>query len=402
MSDDLLRRLLQAGLLEALGDDDKRRERAEAAAAATGEWLGLAGRPHLASAVVLAIDETGEAGGPAFDYAGERLLHEWPTLPNVYPEGPSELLRAIVLQAVDKAVAADPNLAAAAWYITRTIGEMSISAGRWAPVVDDVIGAIDRAVRERLVKEWVPTMLQSKLKMPRTAAGDVELPEAGSTEELHEALEPYNSNLQGHHNLVSAVLGEHVPPILDELVVAVDAVRAWSSEGGDMKTFSTALGRDLRALLAQQARIVEASRLRESLLWWRLAGRSELLGMRYKHVEDPATRSLAAASDLHRLCPAVTPEAVEHLLADVVADSGPLDDQLSFDGLAEAWATLSSSLELTHSAGPLIGALNSGHQGALPPAMVRGFTPVEAAVVAFRDLQTIRLTSVVADIESSS
>ncbi len=401
MSDDLLLRLLQAGLLEALGDDDQRRERAEAAAVATGEWLGLAGRPHLASAVVLAIDESSEPGGEAFDHAEKHLLHEWPALRNVYPERPRELLRAIVLQGVDKVVATDRDLAAAAWYITRTVRDMSISAGRWAPVVEDVIGDIDRAVHERLVKEWAPTMPQSKLVMPKTTPDDAELPKVESTEELHEALDPYKPNLAGHHNTVSAVLGEHVPPILDELVAAVNAVRAGSGKGGAMKAFAAALGRDLRELLAQQARIVEASRLREALLWWRLAGQSELLGVRYGQIEDPATRALAAAGDLHQLCPAVTPEAVEHLLVDVVSDSEPLDVQISFDRLAEAWMKLSPSLELAHSAGPLIGALGLGEQDALPPAMRRDLTPVEAAVVAFRDLQTTRLTSVVPDIESS-
>ena len=241
-------------------------------------------------------------------------------------------------------------------------------------------------------------MPQSKLVMPKTAADDAGLPKAASTRQLHAALEPYESDLATYHDSVAAVLGEHVPPILDHLV---NAVRAGSGKGEAMRTFSAALGRDLRALLAQQAQFVEASRLRETLLWWRLAGRSELLGERYRQVEDPATRALAAAGDLHQLCPAVTPEAVEHLLADVVSDSEPLDVQLSFDALAAAWTKLSSSLGLAHSAGPLIGALSLGEEGALPPAMRRDLSPVEAAVVAFRDLQTTRLTSLVPDIESS-
>ena len=180
MSDDLLLRLLQAGLLEALGDDDQRRVRAEAATVATGEWLALAGRPHFPSAVVLAIDERGEPRGPAFDHAEERLLHEWPTLRNVYPEGPSELLRAIVLQAVDKAVAgrSGPRSRSLVHH-TDPCGDMSISAGRWVRVVDDVISDIDRAVRERLVREWAPTMPESKLVMPKTAADDVGIPGGG-------------------------------------------------------------------------------------------------------------------------------------------------------------------------------------------------------------------------------
>ena len=344
MSDDLILRLLQAGLLEALGDDDLRRERAETAAAATGAWLGSAGRPHLASAVMLAIDESGEPTGAAFDHAEECLLDEWPTLRNAFPERPSELLRAIVLRGVDRAAATDPELAAAAWYVTRTVREMSISAGRWTPVVEDVIDEINSAVNERLTKEWAPTMPQSKLVMPAIATDD---------------------------------------------------------PGEAMKTFAAALGRDLRALLAQQAQLIEASRLRETLLWWRLAGWSELLDERYGQVEDPATCALAAAGDLHQLCPPVAPEAVEHLLADVVSGSEPLDVQLSFDSFAAAWTKLSSRLALAHSAGPLVGALSLGEQDALPPAMRRDLSPVEAAVVAFRDLQTTRLTSLAPEIESS-
>ncbi len=350
---------------------------------ATGEWLALDGRPNLPSAVVLAIDEESKPGGPAYDHAEESLLNEWPALRNAYPEGPSELLRAIILQGVDKAVAADPDLAAAAWYITRTLRDMSISAGRWAQVVDDMIGQIDRAVRERLVRKWAPTSAASKLVIPE-AADDADLPEVVSTEQLYASLEPYKSDFSGYSQHVSGALAEHVPPILDELVAAAG------------------LRTDLRAWLAQQASLVEASRLREALLWWRLASRSELLGVRYREVDDPATRALAAAGDLHRLCPVVTPEAVEHLLADVVSDSGPLDVLLSFDGLAEAWIELSGSLGLGHSAGPLIGALSLGEKGALPPAMAGDLTPMVAAVVAFRDLQAIRLTSVVSDTELSS
>lgn len=382
MSDNLLLRLLKAGLLEALGEDDQRRERAEAAAVATGEWLERDGRPHLLSAVVLAIDESSEPAGPAFDHAEELLLDEWPTLRYAYPEGPGELLRAIVLQGVNNAVAADPDHAAAAWYITRTLRDLSISAGRWSHVVDDMIGHIDRAVRERLARKWAPTSAASKLVIPE-AADDADLPEVVSTGQLYASLEPYKSDFVSYYQHVSGALAEHVPPILDELVAAA-GLRA-----------------DLRAWLAQQASLVEASRLREALLWWRLGGRSELLGMRYRQVEDPAELALVAAGDLYLLCPAVTPEAVEHLLADVVSDSAPLDVQLSFGQLAEAWKVLLPSLGLGHSAEPL-GALVLGHRGALPPAMVRDLTPVEAAVIAFRDLQAMRLTSVVSDSESSS
>ena len=344
MRDNLILELLRAGLLESLADDDLRRERAEAAAAATGEWLRQEGRPQFASAVILAIDEDGEPTGAAFDHAAHCLLREWPNLRNVFSEGPHELLRAIVLQGVDRAAAADPELAAAAWYVTRTVREMPISAGRWAAVVKTFIDETGNAVNGRLTKEWAPAMPQPELRMPAIAGDD-----------------PFEA----------------------------------------MNTFKAALGKDLRKLLAQQARLIDAAHLREKLLWWRLAGRSELLGERYGEVEDPATRVLAAACDLHQLCPAVAPEAVEHLLADVVSGAEAIDAQLSFDALATAWSRLASMLGLAHSAGPLVSALSVGKQAELPSAMRRDLSPVEAAVVTFRDLQTTRLTSIAPDAEPS-
>ena len=384
MQSSLLLGLLKRGLLTEVEDDEERLKHSKNAAATTGEWLVRDGRPHLSAALILAIDEDSDQRGLVFDYAKECLVEEWPVLRNVYPEGPNELIRAIVLQGVNDAVDADPDLAAAAWYVTRTVSDMQISAGRWDAVVADAVNNINRSVRERLAKEWGPTSPDTRPALPNPEVDDIESLEKISTEALHEDLEPYKSDLEECSVQVAEVLGQHVPSILDALVAAIDR------------------NGDFRALLVQQARIVEASRLREVLLWWRLAGWSELLRERYKQVEDSAECVLAAACDIHRLCPAVAPETVEHLLADVVSDCVQSDAQISFDELAEAWKKLSSSLGLAGATGPLIGALDSGEQEALPPTMKRDLTPVEAAVVAFRDFQTTRLTAAVPDAESSS
>lgn len=391
MANDLLLDLLKAGLLESLGDDDQRRERAEAAAAATGEWLRAAGRPHFGEAVIWAIDETSESVGPVFDYVENQLIEAWPTLRNVYPESPNELLRAITMQGVVSAQEGEPDLEAAAWYLTRTVGDLGVSAGRWTDVVDGLTEQIAQSVGDRVLEKWAPTISDTKLVMPK-----IEVEEASvstSTDALREALEPYAGNLEGHHPQVSAALGAHVPDVLDDLVASVETILAGIGKTGGMKSFSTTLGRDLRALLGQQAAMVEAMRLRETLLWWRLGARSDLLGERYRNIEDPVECAVAAATDLHLMCPALAPEAVEHLLADVVSEATHSTTDHSPEEVAKRWSIVSQQAELEQANGVVIGPRAIAKSNSL------GTTAV--AVNIFRDLQAARLVAA-AEPESGS
>lgn len=394
MSNDLLLRLLQAGLLEALGDDDRRRERAETAAVTTAAWLQAEGRPHFAASAVIAIDEASNPTGPAFERAEAALLEEWTTLRNVFPEGPIELIRAILFQAFDIAAAADADLEVAGWYVTRSCRTMAVSAGRWAPVVDDVIQGIEDRIRKRLVAAWAPSLPTGKLVMPRVEGPKFESTELTSTDELNAELEPLSANLQQQYQRVSVALGRHVPLILDDLVFAVGALQSSLAAGSSeqMKAFATVLGKDIRALLAKQARIVESSRLRETLLWWRLAARSSLFDQRYSDIENPSTCALAAAIDLHQISPSLSPEAVEHLLADVVANATHGHSEVLFGDLAASWKVVSKRLALTHLTGAMLPALEAADEGLMPTATRGKLNTIDAAVIAFGDLQVTRLT----------
>ena len=392
MANDLLLDLLKAGLLESLGDDDQRRERAEAAAAATGEWLRAAGRPHFGEAVIWAIDETSEPVGPVFDCVENQLIEAWPTLRNVYPESPNELLRAITMQGVVSAQEGEPDLEAAAWYLTRTVGDLGVSAGRWTDVVEGLTERIAKSVSNRVREKWAPTISETKLVMPKIEVEAASV--SASTDALREALEPYADNLEGYHPQVSVALGAHVPDVLDDLVASVETIFAGIGKTGGMKSFSTSLGRDLRALLGQQAAMVEAMRLRETLLWWRLGAHSDLLGERYRNIEDPVECAVAAATDLHLMCPALAPEAVEHLLADVVSEATQSTTDHSPEEVAKRWSIVSQQAELEQANGVVIG----------PRAIAKSYSlgTTAVAVNIFRDLQAARLVVAAAEPGSGS
>ena len=393
MSDDLLLKLLQAGLLEALGDDDQRRVRAAAAAGNVAAWLQEEGRPHLPAAFLGAIDEDSSEGA-ALDYANEQLVNEWPTVRNVFAEQPTDLLRAIVLQGVVDAIGEDSELLRAVWYLLRSASEMGISSGRWVPVVEDLAANVNRQVSDDLQELWAASAPFPTLKMPAVPVSETGSLAVPSTSELHNALEPYVANLAGSHNLVSAQLGEHVPALLDEIIAVLEVLLEGSagSDAAALKKFATSLGSDLRELVQAHWRVAESVRLREQLLWWRLASHSHLLNRRYDEIESPALCGVVAATDLHHLSPSAAPIAVEHLLADVVATATAPDTTVSLTELADAWAELDSgALQSSQSGSVLIDAIRMHSEVGLPSAFPKQLGATQASVLVFRDLQAARL-----------
>jgi len=369
--------LLRAGLLEALGDDEQRRSRAATAAAEVCEWLVNAGRPHFVEALVVATTENQHAQAESMQRAEQAVLHDWPSFRNAFPDRPDELLRAILLQAAVSAAGRSSELAAATWYAMRSVRELGMPVGERSLQVDDIIAELESSVRERLRGIWSPDNPELRLTMPKVSATQVQLPAEASTESLRAALDAVQPAQS------TPALAEHVPPILDAILAGLGPLVAEGGPTATLKTFAGTLGRDLRDLIDQQRRVLEMIQLRESLLWWRLSGWSESLEMRYADIGDPARCAAAAALDLHRLCPPETPEAVEHLLADVVAAATSGEDTLHADlatvlsavrglaGESEAPSLLVGSSPLAAPSGPLAAA--------------------QWAVLGFRELQLARL-----------
>ena len=389
----LLLNLLKAGLLGELGDDDQRRERAETAVQSVTEWLMSEGRPRLAAALLRSIDETtAPLDDSVLNYVYECLVDAWPSVRNAFPERPTELLRAIVLQATVSAAARDDDLEAVIWYIFRTVGALGVSVGRWEAVLRPEVSRIDAAVSDRLDLTWLPSTDIGDLRMPTTTVIDPIKAPAKVSRALKQELDPYKDNLEGHYQYVSAALGRHVPPALAGFETAITAMISGSSGDGELKVFAAKLGVALRAQLKAQWAVVEASRLRETLLWWRLAAYSDVLDKRYADVSDPALCAIAAALDIRQLSPGVAPVAVEHLLGEAMATNSGTEPSITIAGLTTAWKQLGPECDVNVDGyGLVVSAIAANDAEASVLTIPETLTPAGTATLMFRDLQVVGL-----------
>ena len=339
MSNHLLLNLLKAGLLGDLGDDDQRRERVEAAAREMTGWLAGEGRLAFAAALLSSLDESAVAiDDSVLGHAYRCLVDAWPSVSNAFTRHPTELLRAIALQAAVSAAARDEDLEAAAWYVLRTADVLGLSVGRWEEVIRDEASRIDEAVSDRLNSVWLPSPALGKLRMPPTASSDGAL------------------------------------------------------DGGELHAFAEKLGVALRAQIEAQWAVVNASLLRETLSWWHLAAYSDALGARYADIDDPALCVIAAALDIRRLSPRVAPVAVEHLLSEAMASKNGTAPSITFANLASAWERIGPGCDIrVDGYGLVVSSIAARDADVSALTVPEELTPAGAATLVFRDLQVVGL-----------
>ena len=385
--DGIIGKLLRAGLLVTLGEDQERAVRLRAASQHLCDRFIGESRADIPSALLAAVDEECPDHVPILKTTRDAIVDQWETFENTYvQQDPSSILRAVTLEAVVGATKADAQIAAAVWYTLRDVAEI-VSLGRWVQPITDFRDDLDATMSQRINDTWEPTASYSSLRMPPVSAVDETRPvKVAALKQFRTTVEQ-----QGPDHAVNQELSD----LLEELLTAVTqhSQSAHAAETERLKSVLGALGKQLHdALAAHESRIMAVEH-RDSLLWWRLGGRSDLLGTRYREAPDPAAVAVAAAFDLRARVPNIAPEAVEQLLIDILDEAELSKMQVTAGDMAAACDHLKLTTPIDASPPLLIGDVVVG--GLDPNGLVRALqeplpAPVAAATL-FRDLQVRRL-----------
>ena len=385
--DDIIGQLLRAGLLANLGEDQERADRLRDASKHLRDGFLSDARADIPSALLAAVNEDGPSDVSVLRMARTAIADKWEMFENAYvQQDASSILRAVTLDAVVAATEADPQVAAAVWYTLRDVAQV-VSAGRWARPVTGIRNALDTRVSQRINETWAPTARGSSLRMPS-------VPAAGKTEPMKVAgLAKFRTAIE--QDGIEQAVSENLSDLLESLLKAVTqhTQGADAAETERLKNVVQTLGERLRDVLVVHESLLTAVARRDTLLWWRLGGRSNRLGTRYREAPDTATAVVAAAFDLHDRVSDVAPEAVEHLLIDVLDEAGFSEEQVTIVAMAAACRQLQLTTPINASPPLLVVDVVVG--GRDPSGLVRalqGPMPAPAAATAlFRDLQIRRL-----------
>lgn len=411
MSDDVLLRFLSNNLINVGGDDAKLEK---LRAAANDLATALKKMPSKAAAFALiAFDPRAPSDDPIVCEALYALKNCWATYVNTFAETPTTVVRAMLLDALERAAADDDRIGVAFVASARNaLPFMEGGAERtiWAQVVSDIEARVDA----RAEAEWampaeisVPAMI---FETPALGAPKLKVQPAdreNSKEAFRAAVGPQSrGNVPTNGNSFVSYAQQHNPQ--------------WVTEFGDRMAGAVAdvidsviskatvaqpdLSKPFGAMKAAVTNYVETSlkavsgataglQRRTNLLWWKEALFSPSAQVSYRDL-PPAAAAAQMAFDLYQQVPTFSPASVSAFLFEAVLRLPLVEEKVTFRvcDLVNVAQTYDSLAPLRSAGADLMG----------PPA---GRGPVLALIAhpdapaATRDHEFQRLTGVPVDTE---
>lgn len=331
----ILRRAIRDSLMPLT--DDREVQHVEAAAAALAEVLG-SDRPLLQRAVYAIADPSSDESAPAFAEAGETLEAEWMVFRQKYDQGTANLLRLVVVQAVDHLVRTDTELAALVWYA----GSISIErypAHSVTPVWSDVVRAAGEQVEAEAARRWGLSGVEPEIgTIPNIKPSDPPLPThlkkdwigkrvanaAGITTYNDSSVESPNPHWPYQNNVNwSTEFTNRMTETLFEVVRQVQRLNgeANSKYADGLQNALNSYSKGVRDAVREVLHgVIDAQTVldrRSRLLWWSRTLHSPSLETSYRELA-PLLIPFVSALDLQRLVGNIAPLSAESLLREIV------------------------------------------------------------------------------------
>lgn len=350
-SQSLLQRFFDASLIPADTDDD-RLGHYQTAAADLAERFGETPSDAV-SASRVAIDPKCPASEPWFAVVQDAVKVHWKTFLANHHDGPRQICRAILLEALSIAVAKDENLSAAVWNTTSSLLP-HLGSGPEQNITREFISKLGDECEAYSSEVWQiggssgdkPPVFEIKLLAVKASKVD----ETELTNGLSDAAGPHNAQSKNFGN-PNPQWSNGAPNWSYEFAprasktIAAEVNKALSAVSPMLKGVSEQLAPALnKYATALGTWVIDSTQRNEqftTLVWWKQALYSPSLKRSYRGVSAPVI-SIATSFDLSAVSGAPVPVSVEFFLREVIHALAPDNPRLTLGDLVEALRTTDS------------------------------------------------------------
>jgi hypothetical protein len=323
MSETVLLRFLERGLINVGGDDTKLEKLQATAAAVSGVLKKLPSKVPNYSLV--AFDPDVSAADPVVVEVLANLKDLWPTYINTFASAPISVLRAIILDALVEAAHEDDRVAVAVAASARSVLPF-METGNEHSIWVDVVNEIERAVDSRAEHEWSTPSSIALVQLQPAAMAQIEvtnstvtinretLKQQCITAALGNGVHP-NQNFNAWATNFGNKLAEPLADLLEQISVnakvdAVDLTPPMQQIIIDVSTYVTEAMKSFSSATFGLQR-------RTNLIWWKQALYSPSKQKSYRAFPRTIASALMAL-DLYQQIPMFSPASVSAFLEEAV------------------------------------------------------------------------------------
>lgn len=335
MSTTVLEAYLKEGLFD-IGADDTRLGYFQCAAESFTARL-LATPSMVVPTVLVALDPNVSPNDTTLRSAEAELQAQWATYRNAYADPPRQLVRAVMLEALQHAAEASGTIAAIVWLVGANVAPHASLASEQG-IIESWLETLRQRYEDEAIRVWsnAPDTVAREIGAPKLKAPTICAKKLTAAE-----IQPGFDSAMGPQNAQGTAAADPNPywpnsnnswsfQAAPRLATAVASAinKAQASAVADVSSNLEGLASALVSLANELLTEVSASvisvqestrsaALRTELLWWRQALYSPSLGQSYRAFA-PEVRTLALAVDLAKLTGPFHPTGMEYFLREAV------------------------------------------------------------------------------------
>lgn len=330
MSDEILSRCLEVGLINVGGDDNKLAKLSES----VEDVVALLSKSPSKTAVftIVAVDPNVPANDPALLEVYSLIKNRWTTIANTYSSTPIAVIRCVLLAALVRS-ARQSELQAIVFVNVARNTLPNVEAGPEGSIWLEAVAELERKVDARAVAEWAtPETIKLpalSYKAPDTVVipvPTITIDQAALQVAIVKASGPTNQhgndqNPYWMHNNPQQWIPEFSKRMSQGLVNAIE-----NAENGDTKeidlgpvltTLAKAVSIHMQTALTSFSNATAGLQRRTNLLWWKESLYSSSAQVSYRTL-PPFMAAALMALDLHTQVPTFSPASVSAFLDETI------------------------------------------------------------------------------------